>query len=93
MGSPLSYLRMAAYSGLYHLSGMSENDAISHPDGCVQNRAGHAVADFVGTAYFNSDHSPAHSCPPLPSLESRGEQVGAGEWSENPQNPQPHAQL
>ena len=23
-------------------------------------RAGHAVADFVGTAYFNSDNSPAY---------------------------------
>ena len=30
-------------------------------------KAGHVVADFVGTAYFNSDHSPAHPCPPLPS--------------------------
>ena len=25
-------------------------------------RAGHAVADFVGTAYFNSDNSPAYPC-------------------------------
>ena len=65
---------MAAYSGLYHLSGMSENDATSHHDGCVQNRAGHAVADFVGTAYFNSDHFPAHPCPP------RRAEEGMSEW-------------
>ena len=37
-------------------------------------RAGHAVADFVGTAYFNSDHSPAPSCSPLLSYEGRGGQ-------------------
>ena len=30
-------------------------------------RDGHAVADFVVCAYFTSDYSPAHPCPPLPS--------------------------
>ena len=34
-------------------------------------RDGHAVADFVVCAYFTSDHSPAHPCPPLPSGESK----------------------
>ena len=42
----------------------------------LQNRAGHAVADFVGTAYFNSDHSPAHPCPPLPSKPSSAVHLG-----------------
>ena len=44
-------------------------------------RAGHAVADFVGTTYFNSDHSPAPSCSPLLSYEGRGGQ-GRVAWVE-----------
>ena len=63
---------MAAYSGLYHLSGMSENDATSHHDGCVQNRAGHAVADF---ADFETTLLllPAHPCSPGKAEEGRSE--------------------
>ena len=40
----------------------------------VATRAGQLVADFVGTAYFNSDHSPAHSCPPMRAEVNREEQ-------------------
>ena len=37
----------------------------------IRARAGHAVADFLGPAYFNSDHSLAPPCSPRRAEEGR----------------------
>ena len=48
---------------------ITSKESLCHPSKVcrVRNREWHAVADFEVFAYFTSDHSPAHSCPPLPS--------------------------